>query len=48
MDYHIQVKNAIDYWEVIASFENICDRDDCKDFLADKYKDCKFRTIDEE
>jgi hypothetical protein len=44
MDYHIEVKNTSGKWEVIASFENMCDRDDCKSFLEEKYEDCKFRT----
>ena len=28
--------------KLIAQFDNRQDRDDCLDFLADKYEDCKF------
>ena len=48
MNYHIEVKNTKSKWERIASFQNICDRDDCKDFLADRYPDYAFRNKDEE
>lgn len=48
MDYLIQVENSRGKWETIASFQNECDCEDCKAFLAEKYEDYKFRvTIDE-
>jgi len=43
MEYYIEVKNSEGNWELIASFQDGLDRDDCLDFLADKYSDCKFR-----
>jgi len=30
--------------KLIATFENEQDRDDCLDYLQDKYEDCKFTT----
>jgi hypothetical protein len=47
MEYHIEVKNSKGKWERIASFQNISDRDDCLDCLADKYEDCQFRAKDD-
>lgn len=50
MNYHIQVKSGSGKgkWQRIASFDNECDRDDCKTFLAEKYEDCQFRPENEE
>lgn len=30
---------------LIAVFDTVIDRDDCLYFLAEKYKDCKFKPI---
>ena len=48
MNYHIEIKDSKGRWSRIASFENFCDRDDCKAFLAERYEDCKFRADNEE
>jgi hypothetical protein len=48
MNYHIEVRNSKGKWELIASFQNECDCDDCKAFLAEKYEDCEFRVVNDE
>lgn len=48
MDYHIEAKGSSGKWDRIASFQNSVDRDDCLDFLADRYDDVQFRAKDEE
>jgi hypothetical protein len=34
--------------EVIVSFQNYIDRDDCMAFLQDRYPDVKFRAVNED
>jgi len=48
MDFYIEVKNTKGKWERIASFQNECDCEDCKAFLAEKYEDCEFRVVNDE
>jgi hypothetical protein len=48
MSYYIEVKGSKGAWEAIACFINECDCEDCKVFLAEKYKDCKFRVVNDD
>ena len=47
-EFHIEVKTSDNKWKRIASFENECDRDVCKMFLAKEWDDYEFRTKDGE
>jgi len=43
MKYTIKTSN-----QTIAVFENKCDRDDCLDFLEERYDDCEFEAEEAE
>ena len=47
MNYHIEVKNSKEKWDIIASFEHSVDRDDCILNMRERYSDCEFRPVDD-